>query len=212
MSDEIKILFYAENDLAQRALAGEITEFGIAAQVVCADDYEDFEDFAREGGFAALILDNPDENQRKAASELAKNAAVFFLTNESVEKSDATIIQKPFRLPVFLSVLMSAIGKFKQNGGAAVDLNGVLFDFAGKTLSKGDLKADLTDKEAAVLHRLLQSADGADKDALLKDVWEAADGVDTHTPETHLYRLRQKIEPLGVKITLTAQGKYTLSR
>lgn len=211
MSDEIRILFYAENELAQRALAGEITEFGIASQVVRADDFEDFEDFAREGDFAALILDNPDENQRRAAMDLAKNAAVFFLTNENIEKSGAAIVQKPFRLPVFLSALMSAVGKFKQNGGAAVVLNGALFDFAAKTLEKGDLKISLTDKETAVLHRLLQNPNGTDKDALLKDVWDFADGVDSHTLETHLYRLRQKIEPFGIKITLAADAKYMLT-
>lgn len=54
----------------------------------------------------------------------------------------------------------------------------------------------LTDKETAILVHLYRAA-GAPigRDELLRDVWEYVDGVETHTLETHIYRLRQKIEP-----------------
>jgi len=71
----------------------------------------------------------------------------------------------------------------------------------------------LTDKECAIL-RILHDAAGAvvTREQLLREVWDYADGVETHTAETHIYRLRQKIEAdsAAPKIILTDGAGYRL--
>lgn len=65
-----------------------------------------------------------------------------------------------------------------------------------KTLSKqAQDDIQLTDKEVDILVHLARAAPNAVmREDLLKDVWRYQDGVDTHTLETHIYRLRQKVE------------------
>ncbi len=75
--------------------------------------------------------------------------------------------------------------------------------------------AGLTEKEAAILSRLLQ-ADGAiiSKTALLADVWGYGPNVSTRTLETHIHRLRRKIEadPRRPRRLLTEAGGYRLTK
>ena len=72
----------------------------------------------------------------------------------------------------------------------------------------------LTEKEIAILVLLKESAPSmVPRQILLDKVWAYADGVETHTLETHIYRLRQKIEedPSNPQILLTAEDGYTLA-
>lgn len=210
MTDDVKILFFSQKELPARALAGEITAFEIAGEVVHTDDFDDFRELSATGGFAAFVLDEPDETQRAFALKNARNAAVVFLSSALIEKSEATVIVKPFRLSAALSALIGAVGRFRQNGGATVPLGKALFDTHAKTVTKDGQKIALTDKEAELLSCLARRKNAADKETLLKQVWGFADGVDTHTLETHLYRLRQKLEPVGVHILSETDTGYKL--
>jgi hypothetical protein len=72
----------------------------------------------------------------------------------------------------------------------------------------------LTEKEAAVLSYLHGRGEaGASREDLLENVWSYADGVETHTLETHIYRLRQKIEkdPARPTVLLTTENGYRLA-
>ena len=70
----------------------------------------------------------------------------------------------------------------------------------------------LTEKETELLCFLKENGGFATRDTLLKNMWGYAQGVDTHTVETHIYRLRQKIEsnPSSPKILLTQDDGYRL--
>ena len=71
----------------------------------------------------------------------------------------------------------------------------------------------LTDREADILAYLVRHRHApVSRDALLKNVWQYQEGVDTHTLETHIYRLRQKIESSAAdpRILLTVEGGYRL--
>lgn len=73
-------------------------------------------------------------------------------------------------------------------------IGGHEFNPADKTFMKQGQEIALTDKETAILVCLAQAGDAMLRDVLLKKVWRYQDGIDTHTLETHVYRLRQKIE------------------
>ena len=75
-------------------------------------------------------------------------------------------------------------------------------------------KVRLTEKETSILKYLFRAGDRAvSRDVLLNEVWGYNAGVTTHTLETHVYRLRQKIEPdpANARLLLTEQGGYKLA-
>lgn len=75
------------------------------------------------------------------------------------------------------------------------------------------IEIQLTDKEYAVLQLLaMHREDGVQREVLLEKVWDYNDQVETHTLETHMYRLRQKIEhdPSKPEIICTIENGYKL--
>jgi DNA-binding response OmpR family regulator len=88
------------------------------------------------------------------------------------------------------------------------------FKPSAKMLVRDDnRKVRLTEKETAIIKFLLRSGEQiVSRDVLLQDVWGYNAGVTTHTLETHVYRLRQKIErdPSHAEILVTEGGGYKL--
>ena len=76
----------------------------------------------------------------------------------------------------------------------------------------GGKKIRLTEKETAILETSIAPATRRSREELLAEVWGYNAGVTTHTLETHVYRLRQKIEPnpAAARILLTEAGGYKL--
>jgi DNA-binding response OmpR family regulator len=82
-------------------------------------------------------------------------------------------------------------------------------------LDPGGAKVRLTEKETAILKYLYRAGDRiVTRDVLLSEVWGYNSGVTTHTLETHIYRLRQKIErdPSHAELLVTESGGYKLAR
>ena len=74
-------------------------------------------------------------------------------------------------------------------------------------------KIRLTEKETSILKYLFRAGDAViGRDELLNEVWGYNSGVTTHTLETHVYRLRQKLEadPSNAQILVTEPGGYRL--
>jgi DNA-binding response OmpR family regulator len=74
-------------------------------------------------------------------------------------------------------------------------------------------KLRLTEKETAILRFLYRAGQAVvTRDVLLKEVWGYNSNVSTHTLETHIYRLRQKIErdPTKSQLLITEAGGYKL--
>lgn len=98
---------------------------------------------------------------------------------------------------------------------SVIKKNGYILDTYNDVFKKPDgTKINLTDKENALLKCLFENKIHAvDKDHLLKSVWNYADTVETHTLETHIYRLRQKIEnnPATPTFLITKDNGYALS-
>lgn len=91
-----------------------------------------------------------------------------------------------------------------------------IFNFrpADYTLKKDSEVIRLTEKEAALLEILVKAdGQGVSRDNLLRHVWRYAPDVETHTLETHIYRLRQKIEddPANPAIVVTDGDGYRLN-
>ncbi len=125
-------------------------------------------------------------------------------------------IIKPFRLGVMLARLRAHIRQHERSDDAVFTIGPYSFQPGAKLLleAQTNKKVRLTDKEAAILKYLYRTSDKVvGRDVLLDEVWGYNTGVTTHTLETHVYRLRQKIEedPSNARILLTELGGYRLA-
>ncbi len=124
-------------------------------------------------------------------------------------------VTKPFRLGVLLARLRAHIRQHERSDDAVFTIGPYAFQPSAKLLVNYDTnrKIRLTDKETAILKYLYRSGSRViSRDVLLDEVWGYNAGVTTHTLETHVYRLRQKIEPdpSSARILVTEPGGYRL--
>ena len=124
-------------------------------------------------------------------------------------------VTKPFRINVLLARLRAHLRQHERSEDAVMTIGPYEFHPAAKLLMEkgGKKKVRLTDKEASILKYLFRAGDRpVARDVLLNEVWGYNAGVTTHTLETHIYRLRQKIEkdPASAAILITDRGGYRL--
>ena len=124
-------------------------------------------------------------------------------------------ITKPFKFLVLLARIRAQLRQHEQSEDAIFTLGPYTFKPSLKILVTADAKKiRLTEKETNILKFLYGAIeDVVPRDILLHEVWGYNAGVTTHTLETHIYRLRQKIEPDPSKasILITENGGYRLS-
>jgi DNA-binding response OmpR family regulator len=124
-------------------------------------------------------------------------------------------VTKPFKLNVLLARLRAHLRQHESSEDAVFQIGPYTFKPSGKLLvvNANGKKVRLTEKEAAIL-KYLYRAEGqiVPRDKLLSEVWGYNANVTTHTLETHVYRLRQKIEanPAKAVILVTEGGGYKL--
>jgi len=122
-------------------------------------------------------------------------------------------LARPIRWQQIASRLQLMIGRsdeemeFAVGPYTCVPTERLVLDAQGNDLVR------LTDKEVQLLRLLASSAEPVGRSELLEKVWGYRDDLDTHTLETHIYRLRQKLErdPADPQILLTSEGGYRLA-
>jgi len=123
-------------------------------------------------------------------------------------------VTKPFKFPVLLARIRAQLRQHEQSEDAVFQLGPYTFKPAMKMLiTEDEKKIRLTEKETNILKFLYRSSEGVvPRDVLLHEVWGYNAGVTTHTLETHIYRLRQKIEPdpSNARLLVTESGGYRL--
>ncbi len=124
-------------------------------------------------------------------------------------------ITKPFRLGVLLARMRAQLRQHEKSVDAVFTIGGYTFHPSSKLLHDVETseKVRLTEKETAILKYLYRAGDKVvAREVLLDEVWGYNAGVDTHTLETHIYRLRQKIEndPSRAVLLVTESGGYRL--
>jgi DNA-binding response OmpR family regulator len=173
-----------------------------------------------------LDVDLPDMDGREALKLMrgaGVSAPVIMVTAASgdsdtilgLESGANAYVTKPFKFNVLLAHIRAQLRSHEQSEDAVFQIGPYEFRPAGKMLldAKGR-KIRLTDKETNILKYLYRAAGKViSREELLTEVWGYNAGVTTHTLETHVYRLRQKIEPdpTGPKILITEAGGYRLS-
>jgi len=124
-------------------------------------------------------------------------------------------VTKPFRIGVLMARLRAHVREHEQSEYAVFTIGPYSFRPAAKLLLETDTekKIRLTDKETAIVKFLYLAGERVvSRDVLLGEVWGYNAGVTTHTLETHVYRLRQKIErdPSNAELLVTEPNGYRL--
>ena len=172
-----------------------------------------------------LDVDLPDMDGREACRELRTagvTTPIILLTGQSsdadtvkgLEAGANDYVTKPFRFAVLLARIRAHLRSHEQSEDAVFRIGPYEFRPAGKVMvdDKGR-KIRLTEKETSILKYLYRAGSKAVmREELLAEVWGYNAGVTTHTLETHIYRLRQKIEPEPgpARLLLTDTGGYRL--
>jgi len=177
--------------------------------------------------FDAILLDVglPDMDGREVCRLMRRNGVkspIIMLTGHDTDADQILgldagandYIAKPFRLNVLLARLRAQLRQHEQSEDAVFSIGPYSFQPAQKVLlDEDEKKVRLTEKETAILKYLYRAGDKVvSRDTLLGEVWGYNAGVTTHTLETHVYRLRQKIEadPSNAQILVTEPGGYKL--
>jgi DNA-binding response OmpR family regulator len=181
------------------------------------------------GDFDVLLLDVslPDGDGRDLCARLrhrGRRMPILMLSGAGAERDvvrglDAganDYVAKPFRPDELLARVRAQLRGFDESEDAAFAIGPYLFRPASKLLleSAKNRKVRLTDKECAILKFLHRAAGRpVGRQELLDQVWGYNGAVTTHTVETHIYRLRQKIEPKphDARLLLTESGGYRLA-
>ena len=226
MSTARKILIVDDDEDLRESLREQLAlhdEF----EVVTASTAGEGIDLTKVDHLDLLILDVglPDMDGREACKVLRKNgfkSPIIMLTGND---SDADMIlgldagandyvTKPFKFAVLLARIRAQLRQHEQSEDAVFTIGNYTFKPASKLLldEKG-AKIRLTEKEASILKFLYRAGEKVvTRDVLLHEVWGYNAGVTTHTLETHIYRLRQKIEkdPSNAELLVTETGGYKL--
>jgi DNA-binding response OmpR family regulator len=181
----------------------------------------------RRGIVDLVIMDVglPDMDGREAVKVLRRSdykAPIIMLTGLA---TDADIVMgfeagandyvtKPFRIAVLLARIRTQLRQFAHTDDASFQIGSFTFQPGKKILidDRGN-KIPLTEKEAAILKHLFRAEQQTvPRHRLLEQIWGYNACVTTHTLETHVYRLRQKMEqdPGNATILVTEDGGYKL--
>jgi DNA-binding response OmpR family regulator len=182
---------------------------------------------AERADLILLDVDLPDMDGREACRLLRKSGIAIPIIMLTGAKTDADqilglesgandYVLKPFKFGVLLARIRAHLRSHEQSEEAVFTIGPYTFRPSMKQLiTEDERKIRLTEKETGIL-KYLYRAGGKTvlRDELLHEVWGYNANVTTHTLETHIYRLRQKIEkdPGEARLLLTEAGGYRLTR
>lgn len=202
------ILLLSDNSGFAEDLAGQISlytpEFSVCRE---ADENRNFDVYILDE--KSSLAENLRQEHHKAPILLLEKA------DSSADFDPDAVIYKPFSLNVFLNLLRSCINKFENSSGGYLRFNNYELHPAAKEIVnlRNNETVKLTEKEVAVIKYLYKAKDKTvSKTDLLRDVWDYNAEVTTHTIETHIYRLRQKVEHdnAEAQLIMTEDGGYKL--
>src|SRR3984885_10748806 len=229
MSATRPILIVEDDDALRQVLADQVASSGVYLSVEAATLDEATRYLgAAEARFDSIILDInlPDGDGREFCAQvrrLGHTMPIIMLTGSSGEDDIVSglnagandYIAKPFRTNELLARLQAQLRVFDNSEDAVFTIGPYTFRPAAKALIGRDKKRlRLTAKEVDIIKFLYRHANlVVSHQTLLDEVWGYNAGVTTHTLETHVYRLRQKIEvdPTNCRLLVTEPGGYRLN-
>jgi len=226
MINEKRLLLVEDDDAIRETLRDQLREeFSIVEAARGAEALE----LAEASHHDLIILDVglPDMDGLDVCKLMRRagiNAPVIMLTGADTE-ADTVLgldwgandyVTKPFKMGLLLARIRAQLRRHERSESTILIIGPYAFHPTEKIMidsANGDRKIKLTEKETEMLRYLFRVGGTIiGRDVLLNEVWGYNSGVTTHTLETHVYRLRQKIErdPSNAEILVTEPGGYRL--
>jgi DNA-binding response OmpR family regulator len=226
MAQSKTILIVDDDDDLREALAEQLEVGGEFAIVQAANGQAGVSQAqGQRPDLVLLDVDLPDIDGREVCRRLRQagvGAPVIMLTGQTTDSDTIAgleagandYVAKPFKFAVLMARIRAQLRSHEQSEDAVFRLGPYEFRPAAKLLvDERQKKIRLTEKETSILKYLYRAGEKpVARDELLAEVWGYNAGVTTHTLETHVYRLRQKIEPdpANARLLLTEAGGYRL--
>lgn len=213
--DDLRSLLVEQFDITEEF---QIAEAETAAKAFAAVD-RDLPDLV------IMDVSLPDMDGRDAVAQMREQGfknPIIMITGHSgdadvvrgLDSGANDYVSKPFRFAVLLARIRAQLRTHESSDDAMFQIGDFSFRPGLKYLVDGKgTKLRLTEKETAILRFLYRAGDNVvGRDTLLREVWGYNANVSTHTLETHVYRLRQKIEadPTHAQLLVTEAGGYRL--
>ncbi len=204
------ILFFSENNDFYNDLCEQISLYAKEYHVIDKNDSETVPD---------LIIFDEDIEHLDELHHRNLKAPIFLLSSQpdiyKEQKGISNLISKPFSLKDFLDKLQASISLFENSESGYLHFNRYIVKPVSKEIfnERNGETIKLTEKEVYILKYLYKMQNRiVGKNELLQEVWGYSPDVTTHTIETHIYRLRQKVEhdDISAQLILTVDGGYQL--
>ena len=115
------------------------------------------------------------------------------LLNKKIKEKNYLNCDFPLRINKLLELINIQLIKLRFNHQSQININGYELNLNSKFFSRKDLNLKLTEKEIEIILYLSDSKKKNDVSDLQKNIWDYSPDMETHTVETHIYRLRKKI-------------------
>ena len=142
-----------------------------------------------------LIIHKDELSINKKLNILSNNNLIKILATKSIEKNASfdAILKLPIKLSEINSIVEHLSAKKIFNRNSSIKIKNYFLDKNEKKLIKDNSFIILTEKEIQLLELLISKKKPISKNKILSSVWNYSNDADTHTVETHIYRLRKKI-------------------
>lgn len=213
-----RILIYSTDEINQNAF---IEQFSSCPNISNSEVINNIDDLllkARQDLFDAAVIDEDRDVCELLRTNKFIRPIILVGSFPKEEIEDNTniddFIEKPIKINNFLSRLYRSICRYESADEKGFIIANYIFKPLTKSIENKTTGEEirLTEKETEILSYLYRAkGEIIDKDELLKEIWAYNTDISTHTLETHIYRLRQKIDTNEKKpIIISEDGGYRL--
>ena len=148
-----------------------------------------------DGKFNAIIMES-ENNKKVSLQDIMIPKILIQKNNKSNKPKDdfSLIVKLPLNIVKFNQDVIDICKKHEFNKNSLIKIKNYILDKNTRVLKKNDITLKVTEKEVVFLEMLYSSKKPLSRDYILKNIWKYSSETDTHTVETHIYRLRQKIK------------------
>ncbi len=166
------------------------------------------EDLEKKSNANELLIIDEDKSLCKELTQKKNTPDILFLSAGKETEEDVACIKKPVTAQILLQRVRILLQQQEKGLFMNFTING--FTFCGANRSVNGIL--LTQKESELIELLYENKDKIlSKDEILQSIFGYTQQIQTHTLETHIYKLRQKIGDLDAKFIITKDGGYGLN-